>query len=200
MERNINPTVKSGDRIILYYMDDPSPVSPGTKGTVTDVVKDPFENDGFIVHVTWDDGRTLSLVSVTDVWKKLKEEKIDEQTRSPEFDFFLKNPDIFEHFNWRFLKSYLTKIRDSGIINMFAASPLLYCGKEHIDRYYGEGKEDDESFQEVLNTADKAKDEIVNGVVSYMTANNKDLDNMDMVNRFAKNFAQKIIGLYITFP
>jgi hypothetical protein len=81
---------------------------------------------------------------------------------------------------------------------MFGASPLLYAGKEHIDRYYGEGREDEEEFQAVLEDADESKDKIVQGVISYMIKHNKDLDNMGMVNHYAKNFSQKILGLYIT--
>jgi hypothetical protein len=30
-----------------------------------------------------------------------------------------------------------------------------------------------------------------------MIANNKSLDDMNMVNRYANNFSQKILGLYI---
>ena len=80
---------------------------------------------------------------------------------------------------------------------MYAAYPLLYSGSEHIDRYYGEGREDDENFQAVLEDADESKNKIIQGVIKFMEKNNKDLDNLDQVNRYAQNFAQKILGLYI---
>jgi cell division GTPase FtsZ len=80
---------------------------------------------------------------------------------------------------------------------MYGSSQLLYAGSEHIDRYYGEGKEDDEEFQEFLEQADEAKNKIIQGVIKYMNANGKDLDDMNAVNRFARHFSQKILGLYI---
>jgi hypothetical protein len=108
------------------------------------------------------------------------------------------NPDVFEHFDWRFFRDFLEKIRKSGIVNMFQASPLIYSGKEHIDRYYGEGNEDDEDYINMLEDADESKNKLIQGVVSYMEANNKGLDDMSLVNRYAKNFSQKILSLFMT--
>jgi hypothetical protein len=108
-----------------------------------------------------------------------------------------QNEDIFDHFDWRWLREFLNKVRNSGIVNMYGAAPLLFAGKDHIDRYYGEGREDEEDFQAVLDDAEESKNKIVQGVMSYMIANNKSLDDMNMVNRYANNFSQKILGLYI---
>lgn len=176
-------------------------VPPGTLGTVRRISRDPFESpDENIINVNWDNGSTLALISSTDAWKFAPEESIQESTNSnSEWDFIVKNEDVLENFDWRWLREFLYKIRESGIINMFGASPLLYAGKEHIDRYYGEGREDDENFQAVLDDADEARNKIVQGVMKYMEKNNKDLDNLNQVNAFARNFSQKIIGLYIIF-
>jgi hypothetical protein len=76
-------------------------------------VRDPFEVDGEIIAVNWDNGSTLALVSITDSWVKVpNEQKIEEQTGSPEYDYFSKNPEIFENFDWRFLREFLTKLKD----------------------------------------------------------------------------------------
>ena len=48
---------KAGDRIELIYMDDPRPMEPGSQGTVIAV-----DSLGTI-HVKWDNGRTLGLLS-----------------------------------------------------------------------------------------------------------------------------------------
>jgi transcription termination factor NusB len=108
------------------------------------------------------------------------------------------NPDIFEHFDWRWFREYLKTIRESGIINMYASSPLLYMGKDSIDRYYGEGKEDEEEFEKVLDGAEESKNKIIKGIMSYMRSKGKDLDDMDEFNRLARNFSQKILSMYIT--
>jgi hypothetical protein len=201
MKGKLNPELKVGDRIMCLHMEGETGVPPGTLGTVKKISRDPFESpDENIINVNWDNGSTLALISSTDAWKFAPEESIQESTNSnSEWDFIVKNEDVLENFDWRWLREFLYKIRKSGIINMFGASPLLYAGKQHIDRYYGEGREDDEDFQAVLDDADEARNKIVQGVMKYMEKNNKDLDNLNQVNAFARNFAQKIIGLYIIF-
>ena len=200
MSKQFNQELKAGDKIMIYYMEGELGVPPGTTGTVNKITNDPFEKDGFIVNVRWDNGSTLSLLSSTDVWKKIDEEPkdINESTDS-NWNFITNNADVFENFDWRWFREFLSKIRDSGIINMFGASPLLYSGKKHIDRYYGEGREDDRAFQEVLEDAEESKNKIIQGVIKYMEKNNKDLDNMEMVNRYANHFSQQLLGLYIVF-
>jgi hypothetical protein len=90
-------------------------------------------------------------------------------------------------------------MRDSGIVNMFGAAPLIYAGKNHIDRYYGEGREDDEKFQEFLEDAEKARNIFVSNLVSYMKSKNMDVDDMDSVNSRAREISKKLLDIYISF-
>jgi len=198
MKGILNPELKSGDKIVCYHMEGETGVPPGTVGTVINVGRDPFEKDGNIISVEWDNGSKLSLISVTDAWKKVGG-KIQEQTLSPEYDFFNANPELFELFDWRFLRNYLFKLRESGVINMFQAAPFLYSGKKWIDRYYGEDQEDNEAFQELLEMADEAKDKMVQGLVKYMSAKNMEMDDMGRVNHLLGKLAMKITQLYMTF-
>ena len=200
MKSELNPSLKEGDRVICYHMDGETGVPPGTKGTVTRIGRDPFEPNGdeLIIEVNWDNGSTLALVSVTDAWKKPKE-KIQESTGSVTYDYFKENPEIFENFDWRFLRDFLYKLRDSGVVNMFQSSPFLYSGKQWIDRNHGENQEDNESFQEVLEMADESKHKMIQGLFKYMESKNIDMDDMGMVNRLIEKFASKIVNLYISF-
>lgn len=200
MKGPINPELKVGDIIVVYHMEGETSVPPGTIGVVRKITRDPFETeDDKVIDVDWENGSKLNLITVTDRWKKVNQETIEEQTKGidPNWKFMTENEDIFDHFDWRWLREFLNKIRKSGIVNMYAASPLLFAGREHIDRYYGEGREDEEEFQAVLDDAEESKNKIVQGVMSYMTANNKSLDDMNLVNRYANNFSQKILGLFI---
>ena len=202
MKREINPKLERGDRVMILHMDGETGVPPGTMGTVENVTRDPFEfqNDGEIIQVKWDNGSNLSIVSATDAWKKMPKENIEEQrVADSKFEFFKKNPDIFDYFDWRWFRDYLKLIQKSGIVNMFEAHPLLYSGKEHIDRYYGEGKEDDEDFQKVLDSADTAKDKIIQGILNYIQDKDLDLDDMDKINSLAKRFSKSLLGAYIQF-
>jgi hypothetical protein len=200
MKGQLNPPVEPGDKIICYHMDGETGVPAGTFGIVKRVSRDPFEtdNDGQIIDVNWENGSKLSLLTTTDAWKKVVD-KIQEQTGSPEYDFFSKNPEIFEYFDFRFFKKYLLKLRESGVINMFQASPFLYSGKEWIDRYHGENQEDNEAFQEVLEMADNAKNKMIQGLLKYMESKNMDVDDMSRVNNLINRFAMKINQFYIAF-
>ena len=200
MKGPLNPPLKEGDVVFCYHMDGETSVPPGTKGIVKSISRDPFEPEGELIYnVSWENGSTLGLLSTTDAWKKIEEQpKGIQEAKNDNWDFITQNADIYENFDWRWFREFLTKIKNSGIINMFAVSPLLYAGKEHIDRYYGEGREDEEEFQEVLEDADESKDKIIQGVISYMIKHKKNLDDMSTVNHYAKSFSQKILGLYMT--
>jgi len=200
MKGQLNPPVKSGDKIVCYHMDGETGVPAGTFGIVRTVTRDPFEtdNDGQIIGVDWENGSKLSLLTTTDAWKKVVEE-IQEATGSPEYDFFSKNSEIFENFDYKFLKKYLLKLRDSGVINMFQAAPFLYSGKDWIDRYHGEHQEDNEAFQEMLEMADESKNKMIQGLLKYMESKKIDIDDMDRVNNLMRKFATKINQFYITF-
>jgi hypothetical protein len=200
MKGELNPKLKEGDRVICYHMDGETDVPPGTKGTVRNIGVDPFEpgGDELIIEVNWDNGSTLALVSVTDAWKKSKE-KIQESTGSVTYDYFSKNPEIFEYFDWRFLREFLYKLRESGVVNMFQSSPFLYSGKQWIDRYHGENQEDNEPFQEVLKMADESKNKMIQGLLKYMESKNMDMDDMGKVNHLIEKFASKMVNLYIVF-
>jgi hypothetical protein len=200
MKGQLNPPVKPGDKIVCYHMDGETGVPAGTFGVVKTVSRDPFETetDGQIIGVDWENGSKLSLLTTTDAWKKVVEE-IQEQTGSPEYDFFSKNPEIFENFDYKFLKKYLLKLRESGVVNMFQASPFLYSGKEWIDRYHGENQEDNDAFQEVLEMADNAKNKMIQGLLKYMKSKDMDVDDMARVNNLINRFAMKINQFYMTF-
>ena len=197
--RELNPQLSSGDRIMCLHMDGETDVTPMTTGTVRSVIRDPFEDDGQIINVDWDNGSRLGLVSVTDSWIKAPQEQIEEQTGSREYDFFSKNPEIFENFDYKFLVKYLYKLRESSVINMFQAAAFLYAGREWIDRYYGENEEDNESFQELLDMAEECRNKMIQGLMKYMESKNMELDDMSRVNSLLKRLADKIVQLYVAF-
>jgi hypothetical protein len=200
MKGPLNPELKVGDKIMCFHMEGETGVPAGTVGIVTSITRDPFESEeDKLINVNWENGSSLALISATDAWKKVPEEITESKTGDPHYDFFSKNPEVFENFDWRFFREFLGKLRESSVINMFQSGPFLYSGREWIDRYYGEDEEDNESFQEVLEMADESKNKLVQGVIKYMTSKNLDLDDMSKVNHYASKFAGKIVQLYMTF-
>lgn len=197
-KRELNPKLQIGDKVRCLHMDGETSVTPMTLGTVTRITRDPFETDAEIINVDWDNGSTLSLLSVTDTWIKVKEKPLQEQVGDPIFNYYRENPEVFENFDYRFLNQYLRKLRESSVENMLAVQPFLYSGKEWIDRYYGEDQENNQPFQEVLEMADEARDKMIQGVLSYMKSKGDEIE-ISKVNRLMQNFASKILKLYISF-
>jgi hypothetical protein len=188
----INPKLKPGDRVILLHMGNETSVLPGTWGTV----KKSYELFGTDQYdVQWDNGSSLSLIGDEDMWdtKERKKKTIKEDDRN---NFFMKNIDVFKYFNMKFLKKYLLMIRESSITNMLAAAPYLYMGRERIEHEF-KYKEihNEEAFEEVLDHADQAQAEMINGVINYLEEKGIDED-MGNINRYLQRFASKIVQTY----
>ena len=174
-------------------------VPPGTEGTVTKIERDPFESkDEEIISVNWDNGSRLSLLSSQDYWKMGKEKIKEAVQPGAEYEYFRQNPEIFVNYDWRFLKDYLYLVRDAGPVNMYESSPFLFSGKEWIERYHGEGREDDEDFQKMLEKAEDAKHKMIQGTLKYMESKGKEIE-IEEVNRILRRMAQKMVQLYVTF-
>ena len=197
-KRELNPKLEVGDKVRCLHMDGETSVTPMTQGVVRKITRDPFESDGEIIIVDWDNGSTLSLLSTTDTWIKIKEQPLQEQTGDAIYNLYLKNPEVFENFDYRFLNEYLRKLRKASPVNMLQSQPFLYSGREWIDRYYGEDQENNEDFQEVLEMADEAKDKMIQGILKYMESKGIEIE-LSKVNHLINRFSSKILQLYISF-
>lgn len=196
--KELNPRLKVGDRIMCLQMDGETSVPMGTHGTVVKVGRDPFEVDSEIITVNWDNGSILGLLSGVDRWIMAEQENITEETGDVHYDFFSKNPEVFENFDWKYLKEFLEKVRKASPVNMHQAAPFLYSGSEWIERYYGEGNEDNEDFQEMLEMADETKDKMVQGVVKFMESKGVEIE-VEKANRYMRKLANVILELYMFF-
>jgi hypothetical protein len=201
MKEKLNP----GDRIMLYHMEDEF-LSPGTKGTVQSITRDPFEDDGLIISVMWDNGRQLSLLSKLDVWKKLESSSLNESTsNNPQVAYIQDNEYILRNFDISFIRQFLLDLRDSGITNMFGASPLLYSGSDYITKKFGSpydieftSDEQLKAYERVVENADEVKQKILNGVMKVMEKRGEDFD-IDKVKREIQNASRKLLAMYMVF-
>ena len=74
MKGKLNPELQPGDKIICLHMEGELGVPPGTLGEVRKVDRDPFEEDGKLIQVNWDNGSRLSLLPGEDSFILLHEE------------------------------------------------------------------------------------------------------------------------------
>lgn len=198
MSVGINIMPEIGDKIECLHMEKESEVSPGTFGIVVSITRDPVIPDSYILGMKWENGSHLNLLTDSDTWRLIPKKSLKEDSAHRPHDFFSENTEIFDFFDWRWFKNYLEVLRDSGIVNMFGAAPFLYMTKEHLERYYGEGNEDNEAFQEFLELADTSRQKMTEGVVRYLESTGKEWD-IDDANRKVRSFASKIVQLYWSF-
>ena len=189
----INPELKKGDRIILLHMSEENSVPDGTLGTVYSVDK----VFGDIQYgVEWDNGSKLALLSDTDMWDKEERFKSKKRITEDRDKFIMNNIELFKYFNIKFLKKYLLMVRESSITNMMGASPYLYIGRERIQHEFKyKDIHNEEAFEEVLDHANQAQAEMINGVINYL--NDKGIEeNMSSINKYLQRFATKIVQTY----
>jgi hypothetical protein len=197
----INPELKIGDRIVCYAMEDEVSVPPGTKGTVTKVQRDPFEEDENIISVKWDNGSTLSLLSGIDKWKLVKQKIQEQPTREddPHAHFMGTNRELRRAFDLNYFLEYFKLLQKSGITNMFGSSPFVYMYSEHLDRYYGEKRGDNEDFQNLLEIQDEVRDKFLSGLVKFAELKNIDLDDDSRINSLARKLGISLLQYYMLF-
>ena len=189
----INPELKKGDRIILLHMSGESSVPDGTHGTVYSVDK-VFGDVQY--GVEWDNGSKLALLSDTDMWDKEERFKSKKRITEDRDKFIMDNIDLFKYFNIKFLKKYLLMIRKASFTNMYGASPYLYMGRERIEHEFKyKDIHNEEAFEEVLNHANQAQAEMINGVINYLEDKGIEED-MSSINRYLQRFAAKIVQTY----
>lgn len=179
---SLKPELKVGDRIVCYYMEDEvSNVPIGMTGTVTKVSKVPF-GMGIQYDVNWDNGSKLAILPEVDsfdyeennVLKESRNKLIsyfsDEQPKEKTsiyvnesyLDDYFSRDDLYTHFppsGWDVTTKYLEALRNTGIVNMFGASPYLYSPWEWIEDK-AKWEDLDESQEESLEIMRKSHPEV----------------------------------------
>jgi hypothetical protein len=211
MKDKINPRLKEGDRIVLIMMPGETAVSSGDRGTGSKV----NHAHSFIQYfVNWDNASTLALIedigdksNVGDRWMseedfddlmKLKKRKNLGESEEEKMKKFMANVEVFRTFDREFLFSFLEKLRESGIVNMYAAAPYLYMGGGRIygENHYNENK-DEEAFEELVEMADEAKDKMIQGAVKILEKEGKEI-SVEKVSRVIKKYAGMVLDMWMT--
>jgi hypothetical protein len=196
----LNPKLNIGDTVILLHMDGETSIPPGTKGLVKSHSR-VFGDDQYTVK--WENGSTLAIIGSVDLWdteenrQNKKKRDIKERDEMDRSKTFIKNLDVFKFFNMKFLHEYLKKVRESGIVNMFGASPYLYLGKDRIEHEFKyQEVVNEEEFEEVLEMANLAQSEMIRGVMNVLDHEGKEHD-LKLINRYLQRYATKVLENYM---
>lgn len=108
----------------------------------------------------------------------------------------MDNIHLFKFFNIKFLKKYLLVIRESSVTNMLSAAPYLYIGKHRmIKEFEYKDIEITDRIEDVLELADQAQTEMINGVLRYLESKGIE-ETLENINRYIRKFASDIIRTY----
>ena len=190
MSKIFNPKIKAGDRIVLIYTTDDS-IPYGTRGTVTDIHRAP---SWIQYSVKWENGSSLFLLD-DDKW--MSEEEFDKRkSRLKEsMDDITRHSKTVRYFKMGVLKKFLEKLRESGVTNMYAASPYLWMGKERIlnqHRY----QDTNEEFDELLDMADEAQSLMINGCIKKLEENGKEVST-ENINRCLQKSSSDVLNFWM---
>jgi hypothetical protein len=195
----LNPRLKAGDRVCLYYMPNEYSIPVNTYGTVTKA-QHIFGESHYSVN--WDNGSTLMLIDGLDIWgfeplKKQKKKQGITEDDAENLKKLSKNSKVFKLFNMGFLYKYLKLVSKSGIVNMFESAPYLYMGKERIEHEFKyKGVNNEEAFNKVLELADQAQSEMINGVINVLESEEKE-DSLENINRYLRLYSTKVLENYV---
>lgn len=192
----LNPELKIGDRVrCLLMKDDELSVPPGTMGVVERISN--FGNEKHY-YVKWENGSTLALLSDADVWDKGQNKKSDsENLQEVNMKFILKNEDVWKYFNLKLITKFFEAVRLSGIINMFGASPLLYMGRDKIERKFeDEYGSDSDDFQNVLDMANDVQADLIHGVIEILNKEGKE-ESLENINYYLRKYSTKLWETFV---
>ena len=193
----MNPELKIGDKVrCLLMKDDELSVPPGTMGIVERISSFGKEKH---YYVKWENGSTLALLSDADLWDKGQPKKNKESNELLEVNmkFILRNEEVWKFFNVKLITKFLEALRSSGVINMFGASPLLYMGRDKIERKFeDEYGSDSDDFQNVLDMANDVQADLIHGVIEILNKEGKE-ESLENINNYLRKYSTKLWETFV---
>lgn len=114
--------------------------------------------------------------------------------KNPELDSLIALKDIFKYSNEKIFFDFLSKIRESGIVNMFESGQFLFSGPQYLKKFieFDELKRgepyDEDMVEELLDLSQKTRDEFIRMAMKMV----EDEGSEDYSNR---NLEKKIRAL-----
>lgn len=215
MNKNQNPKLKKGDRVILVNMPGEK-LDTGDKGKVIEIGDQPSNELGFdyLYKMEWydDDGKIisdLSLLPQSDTWmldreydqNNLNEARIidlDDLIRRHEWSRLFKKSDL------KYVMEYLNIIRRLGVVNMFESSQFLNQTKEYLTKYFDlyrmQQDLDDknkEMIEKILEMSENVRNIMISAAINDLEQKNIEITGSSAtyrVNRLATEVVKHFMG------
>ena len=80
---------------------------------------------------------------------------------------------------------------------MLGAAPYLYMGKRRIQHEFEyKNISNEDEFETVLDNADQAQAEMINGVMNVLGSEKKEM-SLENINRYLRKYSTKVLMNYI---
>jgi len=124
------------------------------------------------------------------------------ESKNPTLDELVKLKEIFKSTNEKIFFDFLTKIRDSGLVNMFDSTQFLVSGSEYLKKFIEmeelKGREFDEDMvEELLDLAEQTKSELVMAVFSLIEDEGDNDYSTNNINRKLRTITSQALRYYI---
>ena len=215
MNKNQNPKLKKGDRVILVNMPGEK-LDTGDKGKVIKIGDQPSNELGFdyLYKMEWydDDGKIisdLSLLPQSDTWmldreydqNNLNEARIidlDDLIRRHEWSRLFKKSDL------KYVMEYLDIIRRLGVVNMFESGQFLNQTKEYLTKYFDLYRmqqdlddKDEEMIEKILEMSENVRNIMISAAINDLEQKNIEITGSSAtyrVNRLATEVVKHFMG------
>lgn len=215
MNKNQNPKLKMGDRVILVNMPGEK-LDTGDKGKVIEIGDQPSNESGFdyLYKMKWydDDGKIisdLSLLPQSDTWmldreydqNNLNEARIidlDDLIRRHEWSRLFKKSDL------KYVMEYLEIIRRLGVVNMFQSGQFLNQTKEYLTKYFDLYRmqqdlddKNEEMIEKILEMSENVRNIMISVAINDLEQKNKEITGSSAtyrVNKLATEVVKYFMG------
>ena len=124
------------------------------------------------------------------------------ESKNPTLDELVKLKEIFKSTNEKIFFDFLTKIRDSGLVNMLDSTQFLVSGSEYLKKFIEmeelKGREFDEDMvEELLDLAEQTKSELVMAAFSLIEDEGDNDYSTNNINRKLRTITSQALRYYI---
>ena len=125
------------------------------------------------------------------------------ESKNPELDSLIALKDIFKYSNEKIFFDFLSKIRESGIVNMFESGQFLFSGPQYLKKFieFDELKRgepyDEDMVEELLDLSQKTRDEFIRMAMKMVEdEGSEDYSNRNLEKKI-RTLTRKALMYYI---
>ena len=215
MNKNQNPKLKKGDRVILVNMPGEK-LDTGDKGKVIKIGDQPSNELGFdyLYKMEWydDDGKIisdLSLLPQSDTWMLDREYDQNDlnEARIIDLDELISRHEwsrLFKKSDLKSIMEYLNAIKRLGVVNMFESGQFLNKTEDYLTTYFNLYRKqqdlddkNEELIKKILEMSEMVRNIMISAAINDLEQKNKEITGSSAtyrVNRLATEVVKYFMG------